>query len=113
MLEPKTCPHMSFQINGRTDRVHKADQLSLPEDKRKIDAFVFEVSVYCSDCGIQFAFDWQEVADPNVIPLMGEYHAPWTDPYRSTLCAKIIPAHGLSEAVTAIHFPGTQDQKPN
>jgi hypothetical protein len=54
---------------------------------------VAEFSVFCKDCRMPFKFEWNEVADPQVLPLGIDLmtQRPWVTPFRETLCATVTP----------------------
>lgn len=101
-----TCEHKQFTCLSRVDRVTRTPEDTVPFK------FIAEFSIQCAECGMMFAFDWSEVADPNVVPMMGEVHRPYTTFNRDTLCAPIKPAEGLAETYAHVVFP-THGQKPN
>lgn len=92
------CTHPSFTATANIRPLAHTDGTELT---------IAEFSVFCAVCRMPFKFEWNEVADPNLLPLsIGlMQQRPWVTPYRETLCATITP-HPEGDFYGQHHEPG-------
>lgn len=83
---PVTCRHKQIAAQLQSFEVTSSSDPN-PDNPVILDR-VIEVQFKCQDCGCDFVFDWQDIADPNHPPSFTDKR-PWTTPNRDTLCAKI------------------------
>jgi hypothetical protein len=103
-----TCEHADFSA---TCAIHRCVREGIDEVPFK---FILEVSVQCVTCGTHFVFDWSDIADPSVVPGLGDVHRPYTNFVRDTLCAPILPKDRLEEILHACaSTPTALDPSPS